>query len=56
VCKVSSGDRGTQVQSESNLPTSTVVGGNPRDGLALYQSHSHRLPRKETVIPRLGGA
>jgi len=56
MCEVSNEGRGTQVQSEPNLPASTRVGGNLGDGLALCQSHSYRLPRKEVVIPRLRGA
>ena len=34
------------------MPTSTGVGGDLRDGLALCQSHSDRLSGKEVVVSR----
>ena len=37
------------------MPASTGVGGDLRDGLALYQSHSDRLLGEEVVVPRLRG-
>jgi len=44
-----------QVQSEFDLPTSTVVGSDPRNGLALCQLHPYRLPREEVFISQLRG-
>jgi len=53
---VSSGGRGTHVQSKSDLLTSTGVRGDLVDGLTLCQSHSSRLPREKVIIPQLRGA
>jgi len=56
MCWVSGGDRGMQLQGESNLLTSTGVEGNLRDGLTLCQSHSYRLSGEKIFVSRLRGA
>jgi len=50
---VSSGGRRTEVQSESDLPTSTRVGSDLGDGLAICQSHPYRLLREKVVVCQL---
>jgi len=42
--------------SKSDLLTSAGVRGDLGDGLALFQSHSYRLSREETIFPQLKGA
>jgi len=37
------------------MPASTGVGGDLKDGLALYQSHSDRLSGEEIVASQLRG-
>ena len=38
------------------MSASPRVGSDPRDGLALYQSHPYRLSGEEVVVSRLRGA
>jgi len=45
-----------KVQSEYDLPTSTRVGSDLGDGLALCQSHPYRLSREKIIVSRLRGA
>jgi len=56
LCARSSGGRGTQVQGKSNLPASARLGSDLRDGLALCQSRSYRLPGEEVVVSRFRGS
>jgi len=38
------------------MSASSRVGSDPRNGLALCQSHPYRLSGEEVVVPRLRGA
>jgi len=53
---VSRGGRRTCVQGESDMPTSTRVGGDLGNELAFCQSHSYRLPREKFIVSQLRGA